>query len=224
MLTVGALGCLPQSKLSGFLSLYFAKGSLDIYQIKYPNDLRLFYAVEFCLQVLLDSIPITLYETTAEGSSFRQERGVLLHSLNSMPINSVDSPQDYELVRCVKNTVYNITYSNHLSVNEEIEDIMASYIYAKYMVRDNNYKDCLPQYRYYRLTTALEGPTEYEKHKHIYDEYIHQLLLSILPWILEYKIEHKESFADMEKIWEFLTEEQQDLVIFNLDILVGRKK
>lgn len=57
----------------------------------------------------------------------------------------------------------------------------------------------------------------------IAEKYIHYKLFSILPLVLEYKIENQESFGEMEIIWEYLNQEQQDLAIFNLDILTNKE-
>jgi hypothetical protein len=51
-------------------------------------------------------------------------------------------------------------------------------------------------------------------------EYIHQRFLKMLPFILKYKIDNKESFGNPEKVFEYLNEEEQSIVLFHLDILV----
>lgn len=52
--------------------------------------------------------------------------------------------------------------------------------------------------------------------------YVHSILFPILPLIVEYKLQNLEHFGDLEIVWEYLTDEQKDLVIFNLDILAIR--
>ena len=46
---------------------------------------------------------------------------------------------------------------------------------------------------------------------------IHEVILESLEWILEYKIENGQSFAEPELILSCLTEEQKQRFLFNLD-------
>lgn len=228
MLTVAALGIKPQSKLNGFISLHFANQLLMILENAYPNNqllcnAKLFEAVSFCLKMLLDDTYscIESFELTILGEDFRQQRAHIIHNLNSM--HSLNKFEYAEVIRGIKNTVYNMAYRNGKDdIAENIEDIMSSYVYIKYLLYNSKLHYCLPKNKYFRKTMSPEKPTAYEGHRHIYDKYIHQELLSILPWILEYKIQNEEPFHDIEVIWDFLNEEQYNLAIFNLDILTRR--
>jgi len=46
---------------------------------------------------------------------------------------------------------------------------------------------------------------------------IHEVILENLDWILQYKIENGQSFGDPELIFDYLTEEQKQRFLFNLD-------
>ena len=46
---------------------------------------------------------------------------------------------------------------------------------------------------------------------------IHEVILENLDWILQYKIESGQSFAQPELIFDYLTEEQKQSFLFNLD-------
>ena len=46
---------------------------------------------------------------------------------------------------------------------------------------------------------------------------IHELILENLDWILQYKIDNGQSFAQPELIIDYLTEEQKQSFLFNLD-------
>ena len=46
---------------------------------------------------------------------------------------------------------------------------------------------------------------------------IHELILENLDWILQYKIENGQSFAEPELIFDLLNEEQKQSFLFNLD-------
>jgi len=45
----------------------------------------------------------------------------------------------------------------------------------------------------------------------------HEVILESLEWILEYKIENGQSFAEPELIFDLLNEEQKQSFLFNLD-------
>lgn len=51
-------------------------------------------------------------------------------------------------------------------------------------------------------------------------QYIHNILLQLLPLILDYKIEHQQKFGRPEEVFEYLSETDRDKFLFNLDILV----
>jgi len=46
---------------------------------------------------------------------------------------------------------------------------------------------------------------------------IHEVILENLDWILQYKIENEQSFAQPELVFDYLTEEQKQSFLFNLD-------
>ena len=46
---------------------------------------------------------------------------------------------------------------------------------------------------------------------------IHEVILENLDWIMQYKIEKGQSFAQPELIFDYLTEEQKQSFLFNLD-------
>ena len=46
---------------------------------------------------------------------------------------------------------------------------------------------------------------------------IHEVILENIDWILQYKIENEQSFAQPELILNYLTEEQKQSFLFNLD-------
>ena len=46
---------------------------------------------------------------------------------------------------------------------------------------------------------------------------IHEVILENLDWILQYKIENEQSFANPDLILDYLTEEQKQSFMFNLD-------
>ena len=48
---------------------------------------------------------------------------------------------------------------------------------------------------------------------------IHEVILESLDWILQYKIENGERFAQPELIFDYLTEEQKQRFLFNLEAL-----
>ena len=50
-------------------------------------------------------------------------------------------------------------------------------------------------------------------------QYIHDKLLKILPLILEHKIKNGQSFGSPEKVMEYLSGEDRDKFLFNLDVL-----
>ena len=50
-----------------------------------------------------------------------------------------------------------------------------------------------------------------------YASLIHEVILENLDWILQYKIEKGQSFAQPELILDYLTEEQKQSFLFNLD-------
>ena len=49
--------------------------------------------------------------------------------------------------------------------------------------------------------------------------YIHHRIVKLLPYILEYKIKHNQPFKSPRKVFEYLSEEDREKFIFNLDIL-----
>ena len=48
---------------------------------------------------------------------------------------------------------------------------------------------------------------------------IHEVMLENLDWILHYKIENGKSFAEPELILDYLSEEQRQSFLFNLEVL-----
>ena len=52
------------------------------------------------------------------------------------------------------------------------------------------------------------------------EEYIHERIKKLLPYILQYKIDNEESFGNPEKVLEYLSEKEQEAALFHLDILV----
>jgi len=48
---------------------------------------------------------------------------------------------------------------------------------------------------------------------------IHEVILESLEWILQYKIQNEQSFAEPEIILNYLDEEQKPTFLFNLDVL-----
>ena len=52
------------------------------------------------------------------------------------------------------------------------------------------------------------------------EEYIHERIKKLLPYILQYKIDNKEPFGNPEKVLEHLSEKEQEVALFHLDILV----
>ena len=47
--------------------------------------------------------------------------------------------------------------------------------------------------------------------------FVHEVILENLDWILQYKFENGQSFAQPELIFDHLTEEQKQRFLFNLD-------
>jgi len=52
------------------------------------------------------------------------------------------------------------------------------------------------------------------------EEYTHERIKKLLPYILQYKIDNKEPFGNPEKVLEYLSEDEQQTALFHLDILV----
>ena len=52
------------------------------------------------------------------------------------------------------------------------------------------------------------------------EEYVHERIKKLLPYIFQYKIDNKESFGNLEKVLEYLSEDEQEVALFHLDTLV----
>ena len=65
-------------------------------------------------------------------------------------------------------------------------------------------------------TAAAYAATALEADK---ETFIHEVILGNLDWILQYKIESGQSFAQPELIFDCLNEEQKQRFLFNLEVL-----
>lgn len=179
MLTVKSLGLQENSKLLTAIALTFALNVLDVYEKEYPTDKKLYDALEYCTNVLLEPE----FNQMILGAWI----GYDVNEICSRKIHTA-STEAYAAARTVLNAFYISTYEG-----------------------DSNIKEL----------EALVETAAMAKQKNV-DQYVHDNLFSILPLILEYKVQNLEHFGDLETVWEYLTNEQKDLVIFNLDILAIR--
>lgn len=60
---------------------------------------------------------------------------------------------------------------------------------------------------------------EYLDQDYSRDQCTHMILLQILPIILDFKIQHRKRFGNLEKVLEYLSEEEQTKALFHLDVL-----
>jgi hypothetical protein len=82
--------------------------------------------------------------------------------------------------------------------------------YAAYAARDAAANAAYPEYAYRAVYAARA--LEVDK-----KSLIHEVILENLCWILQYKIENGQNFAQPELILGYLTEEQKQRFLFNLD-------
>lgn len=156
-------------------------------------------ALTFAIDVLgiyeqeypMDNIPHSTLEFCTSWMINDTSRSLIIRTFVSYDMNEICSKKIHSINQCAYAAAKTIMNAFYISTFESPYNITEFYNLiedAAYAKRDTNV-----------------------------EQYAHNILFSILPLILEYKIEHQESFGEPELIWEYLTPDQKDLVIFNLD-------
>ena len=190
MLTVNDIN--PDQKLSVLIAVTSAKKVLPVYEAKYPGDLRPRKAIEAAEEYIRDPTATSADAAHAAANAAY----AAANAANAAAAAAADAAANA---------------AAHAAANAAYAAANAAYAAAANAAA--NAARAAAWVAYANANAARAAGIDK-------DVYIHNQLLELLPDILKYKLENQQSFGDAEKVLEYLTEDQVDSYLFNLDILV----
>ena len=194
----------PDQKLNVLIAVTFAKKVLHIYEEKYPDDLRPRKAIEAAEEYLSNPTAANAAASAAARAAaayYAARAAGYARDVTGYSANADDA--------AAAAAAY-AAYAAYAAVTAASAAVTAASAAANAAADAATHAANAAVY-----AARAADATAVDR-----NIYIHNQLLELLPYILNYKVEHQQSFGDAEKVLEYLDEDQVDVYLFNLDILV----